>query len=96
MYEEFIKIKKKNQQIKALLSLGGASAGVDKFKRLAESKDDRYTILYWPVSKMFYFKTNYPRKHFIKNAISILRKYNFDGLDLGRLWRPSVSVVTLC
>jgi hypothetical protein len=47
MYEEFTKIKKKNQQIKALLSLGGASAGVDKFRKLAESKDDRFVEAYY-------------------------------------------------
>jgi GH18 family chitinase len=49
--------------MKTLLSLGGASAGVEKFRKLISSDDDR--------------------KKFIKNTIETLRKYNFDGLDLG-------------
>lgn len=62
MYEEFNKLKKKNPQLKTMLSLGGASAGVDKFRKLTSSDEDR--------------------KKFIKNTITLLRKYNFDGLDL--------------
>jgi chitinase len=62
LYEQFQKLKRKNPQLKTLLSLGGASAGVDKFRKLCTSDDDRKT--------------------FIKNTIDILRKHNFDGLDL--------------
>lgn len=62
LYEQFQKLKRKNPQLKTLLSLGGASAGVDKFRKLCSSDDDR--------------------KKFIKNTIDILRKHNFDGLDL--------------
>ncbi len=65
MYEEINKLKKKNPQLKTLLSLGGASAGTDKFRKLIASDEDR--------------------RKFIKNAITLLRKYNFDGLDLGKL-----------
>ena len=64
LYEEFTKLKRKNPQMKALLSLGGASAGVEKFRKLTTSDEDR--------------------KKFIKNTITTLRKYNFDGLDLGK------------
>jgi GH18 family chitinase len=63
LYEEFNKLKKKNPQLKTLLSLGGASAGVDKFRKLVASEEDR--------------------KKFIKNTIVLLRKYSFDGFDLG-------------
>jgi GH18 family chitinase len=52
--------------MKALLSLGGASAGVEKFRKLTTSDEDR--------------------KKFIKNTITTLRKFNFDGLDLGKLF----------
>ena len=44
MYEEFTKIKKKNPQLKALLSLGGASAGVEKFRKLVELEEDRFVV----------------------------------------------------
>jgi GH18 family chitinase len=64
LYEEFNKLKKKNPQLKTLLSLGGASAGIEKFRKLTGSDEDR--------------------KKFIKNTIKMLRKYNFDGLDLGK------------
>lgn len=50
--------------MKTLLSLGGASAGVDKFRKLISSDEER--------------------KKFIKSTIDTLRKYNFDGLDLGK------------
>lgn len=41
LYEEFNKLKRKNPQMKTLLSLGGASAGVEKFRKLIGSDDDR-------------------------------------------------------
>jgi GH18 family chitinase len=41
LYEEFNKLKRKNPQLKTLLSLGGASAGVDKFRKLCSSDEDR-------------------------------------------------------
>jgi len=62
LYEEINKLKRKNPQMKTLLSLGGASAGVEKFRKLCASDEDR--------------------KKFIKNTIEVLRKQNFDGLDL--------------
>jgi hypothetical protein len=41
LYEEFTKLKRKNPQMKALLSLGGASAGIEKFRKLTASDEDR-------------------------------------------------------
>jgi hypothetical protein len=41
LYEEFNKIKRKNAKLKTLLSLGGASAGVEKFRRLVKNEDER-------------------------------------------------------
>ena len=71
MYEEFNKLKKKNPQLKTVLSLGGASAGIEKFRKLSTSDEDR--------------------KKFIKNTIKLLRKYNFDGLDLGKEKKQCVA-----
>jgi hypothetical protein len=36
------------------------------------------------------------RKQFIKDTISVLRKYNFDGLDLGRIRRWSLPLGLFC
>ena len=41
LYEEFNKLKRKNPQMKTLLSLGGASAGIEKFRKLVSSDDER-------------------------------------------------------
>ena len=41
MYDEFNKLKRKNPQMKTLLSLGGASAGIEKFRKLVSSDDER-------------------------------------------------------
>ena len=41
LYGEFNKLKRKNPQMKTLLSLGGASAGIEKFRKLISSDDDR-------------------------------------------------------
>ena len=34
LYEDFNKLKRKNPQLKTLLSIGGASAGIEKFRKL--------------------------------------------------------------
>jgi len=47
--------------------LGGASAGIEKFRALTALDE----------------KTTEKRKKFIKNTIVRLREHKFDGLDLG-------------
>lgn len=66
LYEEFNKIKKKNRKVKTLLSLGGASAGIEKFRALTQTDE----------------KTSEKRRKFIKNTIVRLREHKFDGLDI--------------
>lgn len=49
LYEEFNKIKKKNRKVKTLLSLGGASAGIEKFRALTQTDEktsEKRLVLY--------------------------------------------------
>jgi chitinase len=52
--------------VKTLLSLGGASAGIEKFRALVQPDNS----------------TAEKRKKFIRNTITRLREHKFDGLDL--------------
>lgn len=45
LYDDFRKLKKKNPTLKTLLSLGGASAGVEKFRKLCDDDENRKTFI---------------------------------------------------
>ena len=76
MYEEFNKLKRKNPQMKTLLSLGGASAGVEKFRKLIGSDDDRYARLLSCIScKMLSLENSFFYYQLEKNLSKIQSKH---------------------
>ncbi|CAK9808299.1 Acidic mammalian chitinase [Anthophora plagiata] len=59
---KFTKHVKSNSNVKALVSIGGASEGSAKFSAVVNNPN--------------------VRQKFVKNAVTFLEKYNFDGLDV--------------
>ncbi|XP_078276467.1 acidic mammalian chitinase-like [Rhinoraja longicauda] len=62
MYKRFNNLKKKNTNLKTLLSIGGWSFGTIRFTNMVATTGTRAT--------------------FIRSAVSFLRQFGFDGLDL--------------